>query len=93
VLNTTPTGAADSAQPVLRTAHEPSIEPSKTILARRALKAKEGVRVHSDSPYADGWRRYWVSIGQPEPAFSRRDGYYLAPLPSLLPPDRVESAA
>ena len=93
VLSTTLTGAVDSTQPVLRTAHEPSIEPSRTIQARRALKTSEGVRVHSDSPHADGWRRYWSSIGQPEPPYSQRDGFYLAPLPSLLPPDHAEKAA
>jgi hypothetical protein len=93
VLNATPTGAVDSTQPVLRTAHEPSIEPSRTIAARRALKAKAGFKVHSDSKYADGWRRYWSSIGQPEPAYSQRDGCYLQPLPSLLPPRITESAA
>jgi hypothetical protein len=87
------TGAAERTQPVQYTAHEPSIEPSRTIRGTLRLKGQEGVRVHSDTPQADQWRRYWTSIGQPEPAYSRRDGYYLRPLPSLLPPEITESAA
>jgi hypothetical protein len=57
-------------------------------------EGKQGVRVHSDSAYADGWRRYWAATGQMQPPFSQRDGYYLKPLPSLLPPPLpAESAA
>jgi hypothetical protein len=93
VRATANTGAEDRTQPVRQTGHEPSIEPSRTIAARCALKGQQGVRVHSDSAYADGWRRYWSSIGQVEPAFSRRDGYYLKPLPSLTAPEPAENAA
>lgn len=92
VLNTTPTGAVDSTQPVLRTAHEPSMNHLNHRSAAR-LQGKEGVRVRHDSAHADRWRRYWVSIDQPEPAFSRRNGYYLKPLPSLDPPAITENAA
>lgn len=98
VQNTAPvqsnaaTGAAERTQPVQHTAHELSIEPSRTISGAMRLKGKEGVRVHSDSPEADRYRRHWASIGQPEPAFSRRDGYYIQPLPPL-PSERAESAA
>jgi hypothetical protein len=58
-----------------------------------ALERQEGVRVHSDSPHADQWRRYWTSIGQQQPACSQRDGYYLQALPSLLPSQLTDSAA
>jgi hypothetical protein len=93
VQSNTQTGAAERTQPVQYTAHEPSIEPSRTIRGAPRLKGQEGVRVHSDSPHADQWRRYWTSIRQPEPAYSQRDGYYLRPLPSLLPPELTDSAA
>ncbi|SIO51175.1 Helix-turn-helix domain-containing protein [Bradyrhizobium erythrophlei] len=88
-----PTGAAERTQPVQHTAHEPSIEPSKTISGAMRLKGQQGVRVHSDSAQADRWRRYWASVGQPQPAFSQKDGYYIRPLPSLEPPEIRESAA
>jgi hypothetical protein len=88
-----PTGAAERTQPVQHTAHEPSIEPSKTISGAMRLKGQGSVRVHSDSVQADHWRRYWASVGQLQPAFSRKDGYYLKPLPSLEPPEIGESAA
>ena len=88
-----PTGAAERTQPVQYTAHEPSIEPSKTISGAMRLKGQQRVRVHSDSAQADRWRRYWASVGQLQPAFSRKDGYYLKPLPSLEPPEIRESAA
>lgn len=87
------TGAAERTRPVQSAAHEPSLEPSKTISGAMRLKGTQGIRVHSDSAQADGWRRYWASVGQQEPAFSRRDGYYLKPLPSLEPPEITESAA
>jgi hypothetical protein len=87
------TGAAERTQPVQYTAHEPSIEPSRTINGATRLKGQEGFRVHSDGPQADEWRRYWTSIGKPQPAYSQRDGYYLKPLPSPWPPQHAESAA
>jgi hypothetical protein len=99
VMNTTPvsssasTSAADSQQPVLQTAHEPSIEPSRTISGSLRLRGQEGVKVHSDSVHADRWRRWWKSNGTREPPYSQRDGYYLKPLPSLDPPPIAESAA
>jgi hypothetical protein len=86
------TGAAERTQPVQYTAHEPSIEPSRTISGAQRLKGQEGFRVHSDSPNADAYRRYWVTTGQREPAYSQRDGFYLKPLPSLWPPQAAESA-
>jgi hypothetical protein len=91
------TGAVHRTQPVQSTAHDLSTEPSKNH-RRRSGKGRfgakpDGVRVHSDSPYADGWRRHWAAIGQPEPAYSQRDGYHLDPLPALLPPELRESAA
>jgi Helix-turn-helix domain len=90
VQSSASTGAAERTQPVQYTAHEPSIEPSRTISGAMRLKSiKEGVRIHSDGPYADRCR---ASIGQPEPAFSKRDGYYIEPLPPL-PPEHAESAA
>ncbi|WMT78854.1 helix-turn-helix domain-containing protein [Bradyrhizobium sp. Ash2021] len=91
------TGAAERTQPVQYTAHEPSKNHLNHSGASKRkgqiLGSTTGVRVHSDSPQADQWRRYWVSIGQPQPAFSQRDGYYLKPLPSLLPPEITGSAA
>jgi len=87
------TGAAERTQPVQRTAHDLSIEPSRTIRSALRLKGQEGFRVHSDSMQADGWRRWWASRGIPEPAFSQRDGYYIQPLPSPVPPDSTEKAA
>jgi hypothetical protein len=92
VLNSAPTGAVHDAQPVLQTAHELSKNHLNHRSAAR-LQGREGFRVHTESQHADHWRRYWVTIGKPEPAFSRRDGYYLEPLPSLLPPEPAESAA
>jgi hypothetical protein len=91
VQTTAQTGADFRTRPVQESAHEPSIEPSRTLSGAMRL-GKEGVRVHSDSPEADRYRRHWASIGQPEPAFSRRDGYYIQPLPPL-PSERAESAA
>jgi hypothetical protein len=93
VQSSAPTGAAERTQPVQYTAHEPSIEPSRTISGAQRLKGQEGFRVHSDSPQADQWRRHWASIGKPQPAYSQRDGYYIKPLPSLWPPQQAESAA
>ena len=85
-----PTGAVESTQPVRHTAHEPSIEPSES---PRPLSAKQGVKVRHGSPEADQWRRYWAAIGQIEPAYSRRNDYYLKPLPSLFPPSAARAAA
>jgi Helix-turn-helix domain len=91
------TGAVQRTQPVQSTAHDLSIEPSKNHTLRsgkgRFGTKTDGVRVHSDSSYADGWRRHWAAAGQAEPAYSQRDGYYLQPLPSLLPPKITECAA
>lgn len=93
VQSSAQTGAAERTQPVQSTAHELSIEPSRTLEARRALEGKEGFKVRTDSPNADAYRRYWVSIGQPEPPYSQRTGYYLKPLPAPWPPQQAESAA
>jgi Helix-turn-helix domain len=92
VRDSAQTGTGYRTKPVRDTGHEPSIEPSRTISDAMRLKGKEGVRIHSDSPYADRYRRHWASIGQPEPAFSQRDGYYIELLPPL-PPEHAENAA
>ncbi|MCK1533152.1 MULTISPECIES: helix-turn-helix domain-containing protein [unclassified Bradyrhizobium] len=80
---TAPTGAADSTQPVLRTAHEPSKNHPEPI---GELTPKKGVSVRRDTPAGDAWARYWRENGIPEPAYSRKTGYYLKALPSLMPP-------
>jgi hypothetical protein len=86
------TGVADRTQPVRDTGHEPSKNHLEPLAGAQRLKGQEGFRVHSDSPNADAYRRYWVSKGQREPAYSQRDGYYLKPLPAPWPP-QAESAA
>lgn len=83
VSSTAPTGAADSTQPVLRTAHEPSKNHPEPI---GELTPKKSVHVKRDTQAGDAWARYWRENGIPEPAYSRKTGYYLKPLPSLMPP-------
>lgn len=83
VSSTTSTGAADSTQPVLRTAHEPSKNHLEPIIE---LSPKKSVHVRRDTPAGDAWARYWRENGIPEPAYSRKTGYYLKPVPSLMPP-------
>jgi hypothetical protein len=40
-------------------------------------------KVKADGPVADQYRRWWAATGQAEPAYSRKSGYYLKPLPPL----------
>lgn len=81
-------GAADCTQPVQYTAHEPSRNHPEPI---RELTPKKGVNIKRDTPAGDAWLRHWRAKGIPEPPYSRKTGYYLKPLPSLMPP--TESAA
>lgn len=79
VLYEAQTGAADSTQPVLQTAHEPSrnhLEPE--------ARAR-GLKVRTDTPLGDRYRRWWSATGQREPAYSQKTGYYLSLLPPLPP--------
>jgi hypothetical protein len=39
--------------------------------------------VKTDTPLADQYRRWWSATNQPEPAYSRKTGYYLKRLPPL----------
>lgn len=91
------TGAEVSTQPVLRTAHDLSIEPSSNhSSAARCLVDEEekqrGVSVRCESPAGQRWQRYWRENGLPEAIRSTRTDSYLM-LPSEEPPAQVENAA
>jgi DNA-binding transcriptional MocR family regulator len=61
---------------------ESAPEPSKNHLEPRAHE--KGLKVKTDTPLADQYRRWWSATGQREPAYSQRTGYYLElflPLP------------
>lgn len=92
VLQTAPTSAVDSTGPVLQTAHEPSKNQLEPRRAKKFKKESEGVMVKTDTPLADKYQRWWRATGQKEPAYSRRTGCYISPLPPL-PPEWREAAA
>lgn len=83
VPKSTSTGAVNGTQPVPQTAHEPSKNHPEPI---EELPLKKGVSIRRDTPAGDAWLRHWRENGIPEPAYSRKTGYYLKPLPSLMPP-------
>lgn len=90
------TSAEVSTRPVLRTAHDLSIEPSSNHNgATRRLVDEEGkqrgISVKCESPSGQRWQRYWRANGLPEAIRSARTDSYLM-LPSEDPP-MVENAA
>ena len=70
VLDTTPTGAADSTQPVLRTAHELSINHLRTIKACRVAKTTPTKTEYSE----DFETKFWVPYPR-SPTMSKKEAW------------------